>query len=126
MFLLATLALSYRIELDANRFSLQGQGQQAGYGGQPPQGQYGGAPPQQPPINAGVYKQSLQQTIQERGLMSFYPPNSPVLDMLAQRATQQIDALCQRWRIPREVGGDLVKLGLYDIVLYVGQWHPEL
>ncbi|KAF1815607.1 hypothetical protein P152DRAFT_190474 [Eremomyces bilateralis CBS 781.70] len=94
-------------------------GQQPGYGQPPPQGGQYGAPPAGPPVNAGVYKQSLQQTVQERGLQAFYPPNSPALDMLAQKATQQVDGLCAKWRIPREVGGDLVKLGLYDIVLYI-------
>jgi hypothetical protein len=61
----------------------------------------------------------LQQCIQERGLQNFYPPNSPALDQLANKAAQQVGGLCQRWKIPAEIGNDLVKLGLYDIVIYI-------
>jgi hypothetical protein len=67
------------------------------------------------------FKQALQQCIQEKQLQNFYPPNSPVLDQLAQKAAQQIGPLCQRWHIQPEIGNDLVKLGLYDIVIYIGR-----
>jgi hypothetical protein len=30
-----------------------------------------------------------------------------------------VDILCQQWRIPKEVGSDIVKLALYDVVLYI-------
>merc|ERR1711981_1082055 len=118
--------------------SYPGQGQYQAYPGAqgqpgqapPPQGQY---PPQggqqgygqaPPPAQAGPaqiqgFKQSLQATVQERQLQSFYPPNSPVLDQIANKAAQQVPGLCQRWRIPMEIGNDLVKLGLYDIVIYI-------
>merc|ERR1711939_437164 len=117
--------------------SYPGQGQYQAYPGAgqpgqapPPQGQY---PPQggqqgygqaPPPAQAGPaqiqgFKQSLQATVQERQLQSFYPPNSPVLDQIANKAAQQVLGLCQRWRIPMEIGNDLVKLGLYDIVIYI-------
>jgi hypothetical protein len=92
-------------------------------GGYPPQGGqqgYGQAPPQPAgPAQIAGYKQSLQATIQERQLQSFYPPNSPALDQIAQKAGQQVPGLCQRWKIPLEIGNDLVKLGLYDIVIYI-------
>ncbi|KIW00041.1 hypothetical protein, variant [Verruconis gallopava] len=84
---------------------------QQGYG-QPP-------PPQAGPAQIASYKQALQQCIQERGLQSFYPPNSPAVDQIANKAAQQVAGLCQRWRIPQEIGNDLVKLGLYDIVIYI-------
>ena len=61
----------------------------------------------------------LQSTIQEKNLSSFYPPNSPQLDQIAQRAAGQVDALCQKWRINREIGQDIVKLALYDVILYI-------
>ena len=61
----------------------------------------------------------MQATIQERGLHNFYPPNSPAIDQIASRATSQVDRLCQTWRIQREIGQDIVKLALYDIVLYI-------
>merc|ERR1711981_805125 len=118
--------------------SYPGQGQYQAYPGAqgqpgqapPPQGQY---PPQggqqgygqaPPPAQAGPaqiqgFKQSLQATVQERQLQSLYPPSSPVLDQIANKAAQQVPGLCQRWRIPMEIGNDLVKLGLYDIVIYI-------
>lgn len=61
----------------------------------------------------------MQQTIQEKGLSAFYPPNSPVLDQIAQRASFQVDRLCQTWRINKEIGNDIVKLALYDVVIYI-------
>jgi vWA found in TerF C terminus len=30
-----------------------------------------------------------------------------------------VDIICQQWRLPREVGSDIVKLSLYDVVIYV-------
>lgn len=31
----------------------------------------------------------------------------------------QVDRLCQQWRINKEIGNDIVKLALYDVVLYI-------
>jgi hypothetical protein len=67
------------------------------------------------------YKQALQACIQEKGLQSFYPPNSPILDQIAQQASDKINTVMQKWRIPKEVAVDIVKLALYDIVLYIGK-----
>ncbi|KAL8770866.1 MAG: hypothetical protein Q9209_003517 [Squamulea sp. 1 TL-2023] len=47
------------------------------------------------------------------------PPNHPSLDKYAQRAAGQVDQVCARWNIPREIGQDLVKLALFDIILYI-------
>ncbi|MCJ1288748.1 hypothetical protein MMC34_000277 [Xylographa carneopallida] len=99
-------------------------------GGYPQQGgpQYGGpqgGPQGRPQAqqgasqNAGAYKQLMQACIQENHLQNMYPPNDPRLDMLASRAPQQVDQLCQAWRVPKEVGQDIVKLALYDIILYI-------
>jgi len=101
-------------------------GQYGAPGGQPggqPGGGYGGPPPQSQPAGpqqVQAYVSSLQQTIQERRLQSFYPPNSPQLNQIAQAASQKVDQLCAAWRIPKEVGNDIVKLALYDIVLFIG------
>lgn len=97
----------------------QGQYQQ-----QPPQGgqqQYGGGAPPAQGGNVGQFRSLLQQQIREKRLEAFYPPNSPAVDQLAQKAAAQIGGLCQRWRIPTEVGNDLAKLGLYDIIIYIGK-----
>ncbi|KAF1965632.1 hypothetical protein BU23DRAFT_627156 [Bimuria novae-zelandiae CBS 107.79] len=90
------------------------------YGAPPPGGQYGGAPQQQgPPGDAAAYRQLLQTCIQEKNLQSFYPPGSPVIDQIAQKAPQLISQVIQRWRLPKELANDVVKLALYDIVLYI-------
>lgn len=36
-------------------------------------------------------------------------------------AANKIDQLCTRWRIQREVGQDLVKLALFDVIFYIGE-----
>ncbi|KMU86492.1 RfeF [Coccidioides immitis H538.4] len=78
-------------------------------------------PPAQPPTpqQLGAYKQLLLNTINEKGLQNMYPPNSPVLDQIVSRITNQIDQLCTAWRVPREVGQDIVKLALFDVILYI-------
>ncbi|KAL2429605.1 hypothetical protein ABEF95_008067 [Exophiala dermatitidis] len=94
-------------------------------GGAPPQ-QYGGPPggpqggaPAAPVGNVQGYKSLLQATIQEKNLQNFYPPGHPVLDQIASRATQQVAQLAQTWRISPEIASDIVKLALYDVVLYI-------
>lgn len=92
--------------------------QQQGY----PQGgqQYGGPPQQQAgPQQVAAYKQVLQTVINEKNLQSMYPPGSPVLDQIANGVGNKVDQLCQKWRVPREVGQDIVKLALFDIILYI-------
>jgi hypothetical protein len=87
--------------------------QQQGYQPRPPQ--VAG------PAQIQAYKNSLYQTIQENRLQNFYPPNSPALDVIANKAAHQLPALAQRWRIPMEIANDLVKLGLYDVVIFIGR-----
>ncbi|KAF2785740.1 hypothetical protein K505DRAFT_330815 [Melanomma pulvis-pyrius CBS 109.77] len=98
------------------------------YGGPPPQqGQYGapqgqyGAPQgvQSSPSDIAAYKRLLEGCVQEKGLQHWYPPGSPALDQIASRAPAQINQVIQRWRIAKEVANDIVKLALYDIVLYI-------
>lgn len=57
--------------------------------------------------------------IQEKGLQPFYPPNSPQLDQIASRASSQVQQLAAQWRVNPEIAQDIVKLALYDIILYV-------
>lgn len=61
----------------------------------------------------------LTACIQEKGLQPFYPPNSPQLDQIAQRASSQVNILAQQWRVNPEIAQDIVKLALYDVILYV-------
>ncbi|KAK0772291.1 hypothetical protein LTR59_015749, partial [Friedmanniomyces endolithicus] len=99
----------------------QGQ-QQGGYGG--PQGGYGGAPMGGGggPGDVQGYQRQLEQAIREKGLERFYGPGTPGaqrLPAIAARAGQQIDRLCQAWRIQREIATDIVRLALYDVVIYI-------
>ena len=58
--------------------------------------------------------------IREKSLHNMYPPNHPELDRIAHAASGKVDQLCAKWRVPREVGQDVVKLALFDIILYIG------
>ena len=65
------------------------------------------------------YKQLLQGTIQEKQLQYFFSQTDSRLDQAATVAATHIDQVCARWRLPREVGQDLAKLALFDIILYI-------
>ncbi len=52
-------------------------------------------------------------------MQAFYPPNNPVLDQIAQRASQQIDRIAADWKVPREIASDVIRLALYDVVLLI-------
>jgi len=73
-------------------------------------------------VNA--YRQLLRDCIQEKHLQSFYPPNSPVIEQIAQRAPSLITKVIQEWKINKELANDVVKLALYDIYLYIGTTIP--
>ncbi|KAI4247640.1 MAG: hypothetical protein L6R42_009562, partial [Xanthoria sp. 1 TBL-2021] len=95
-------------------------------------GQYGQQPAYQPvqanPQQVAAYKQLLQTTIQQKSLQNMIPPNHPALDRYAQRAASQMDQLCRRYKFLPEIGRDLVKLALFDIILYIdnsGSMHDE-
>jgi hypothetical protein len=66
----------------------------------------------------------LQSVVQEKNLQTFYPPGNPTLDQIASTVTNQVDQLCTTWRVPKEVGQDIVKLALFDIILYIGDAPP--
>lgn len=55
----------------------------------------------------------------QQKLQAFYPPGS--LDMIAAKVASSgaLDKIAQEWRMPTELATDLVKLSLYDVVLYV-------
>ncbi|KAI4087096.1 MAG: hypothetical protein LQ344_007041 [Seirophora lacunosa] len=60
-----------------------------------------------------------KQAVNRKSLQNMIPSSHPNLERCAQRAPSQIDQLCARWHIPREIGQDLAKLALFDIVLYI-------
>ncbi|KAK9495585.1 hypothetical protein V1508DRAFT_147470 [Lipomyces doorenjongii] len=80
------------------------------------QGQYGGNGGQAGGQN-GNFVSFLQRAVQENGLQAFYPPGS--VEALASRISSQINTISQQWHLPYEIAVDLVRLALYDIVLYV-------
>ena len=61
----------------------------------------------------------LKETVVEKNLHSFYP--DPTLHSLASRIgqTDPVTTICKSWNIPLEIGFDLVKLSLYDIVFLI-------
>jgi hypothetical protein len=61
----------------------------------------------------------LQACIQEKGLQNF--PICQNLDQIAQQAPAKINQVIQRWKIQKEIANDIVKLALYDIVIYIGR-----
>jgi hypothetical protein len=96
-------------------------------GGYLPQQQAQPTGPQAPPQSSlapstqsiGIYKQLLQNTIQEKQLQHFYPSSDSRLDQAARVAATHIAQVCARWRLPLEIGQDLAKLALFDVVLYI-------
>ena len=69
----------------------------------------------------GAYRQLLLATIQENNLQPFYPPQrlDQLVQGLANEAPAKISRLVQEWRVPTEVATDIIKLSLYDVILYV-------
>lgn len=60
-------------------------------------------------------------TIQEKSLQNFYPPErlDRLVQTLAVEAPGKLTRLMHEWSVPMEVATDVMKLSLYDIVLYV-------
>jgi hypothetical protein len=67
-----------------------------------------------------AFRASLQATIDEKRIQAMFP-NPQILDQICQVAPSKVEQLCQSWRVPREVGQDIVKLALFDIIIYVGK-----
>ncbi|KAM0745795.1 hypothetical protein T439DRAFT_294867 [Meredithblackwellia eburnea MCA 4105] len=63
----------------------------------------------------------LRSCVQEQKLESFYPPSSPIFSQIAQRVAheQSLIRLAREWCIPVETAVDLVRLSLFDVVLYL-------
>jgi hypothetical protein len=60
-------------------------------------------------------------TIQEKNLQSFYPPEKldRVVQSLANEAPAKINKIVHEWAVPQEVATDIIKLSLFDVILYV-------
>ena len=95
-----------------------GPGPGVGGGGSGPPG---GPLPPATPQQVAAYRQLLIDTIQERNLQTFYPPDrlDHVVQGLARDAPAKLDRLAHEWNVPMEVATDVMKLSLYDVILYV-------
>ena len=74
------------------------------------------------PGDVAGYQRQLEQAVQEKGLQAFYGPGTPGgqrIPQIAQRAAQSVDRLCQAWRIQKEIANDIVRLALYDVIIYI-------
>ncbi|KAJ9110517.1 hypothetical protein QFC20_002845 [Naganishia adeliensis] len=96
----------------------QQQQQQQQYG-QPQQAPQGGAPGGANTRDARYLVTVLQQCVQDQNIQAFYPPGS--LDMIAAQVASSgaLDKIANEWRMPKELATDLVKIALFDVVLYV-------
>ena len=68
----------------------------------------------------------LEDTIKEKGLYGSYFQHFFDLNNKANLAQEKVDQVCSRWRVPKEVGQDLVKLSLFDIILFIGKTSSEI
>lgn len=68
-----------------------------------------------------MYRQLLIDTIQEKQLQAFYPPDrlERLVSGLAHDAPAKISKLMRDWNVSEEVAMDVMKLTLFDIILYV-------
>lgn len=67
-----------------------------------------------------MYRQLLISTIQDNQLQPFYPPHK--LDQVVENlrnAPDRIRELMNEWSVGLEVATDMLKLSLYDVVIYV-------
>ena len=90
-------------------------GGQSPYGA--PQGQYGAPPPRQAEQNSSAYRALLQQTIQEKNIHSIFA-DPQILDQICSVAPQKVQQLITQWRIEPEIAQDIVKLSLFDIIVF--------
>ncbi|KAJ5317138.1 hypothetical protein N7508_001646 [Penicillium antarcticum] len=90
----------------------------------PPGGVPGGPSASAPPATqqqAAAYRQLLISCIQEKNLQPFYPPErlDRLVQSLAAQAPSKLARLIHEWAVPMEVATDVMKLALFDVILYV-------
>jgi hypothetical protein len=63
----------------------------------------------------------LISTIQEKNLQPFYPPErlDRLVQSLVNEAPGKLQRLIHEWAVPMEVATDVMKLSLFDVILYV-------
>ena len=72
-------------------------------------------------VDARTIQTVLEACVADQGIQAFYPPGSPQLAQIAQRVASSgaLDNIATAWKMPREIASDLVKLALFDTILYV-------
>ncbi|KAL3490811.1 hypothetical protein BJX62DRAFT_206402 [Aspergillus germanicus] len=93
----------------------------------PPPSQYGppgggaGAAGPATPQQLDAYRQLLIAAIQEKNLQNFYPPDKldRLVQGLARDGPSKVNRIVNEFSLPIEIAMDVIKLSLYDIVLYV-------
>ncbi|KAJ5983608.1 hypothetical protein N7481_005707 [Penicillium waksmanii] len=73
------------------------------------------------PQQVAAYRQLLISTIQEKNLQPFYPPErlDRLVQSLVNEAPGKLQRLIHEWAVPMEVATDVMKLSLFDVILYV-------
>ncbi|PYH96817.1 hypothetical protein BO71DRAFT_396764 [Aspergillus ellipticus CBS 707.79] len=68
-----------------------------------------------------AYRQLLIGTIQEKRLQSFWPPDrlDKLVQSLSVEAPGKVSRLMHELAVPQEVAMDIMKLSLFDVILYV-------
>ena len=67
--------------------------------------------------NPNAYRQLLQQTIQEKNIASLFA-NPAILDQICAQAPGKVQQLINSWKIEPEIAQDIVKLSLFDIIVF--------
>ena len=67
----------------------------------------------------GAYRTLLENVMEQKHLGST-PFRGMDLNRIASHAPALVDQVCSRWHVPREVGQDVIKLALFDIILFIG------
>ena len=69
----------------------------------------------------GGYLAALRVVMEDKGLTNGIFGQKINLNILAQEAPAKVDQVCSRWRVPKEVGQDISKLSLFDIIIFIGK-----
>ncbi|KAJ5168923.1 uncharacterized protein N7482_004517 [Penicillium canariense] len=98
---------------------LSNTGNSGTYGGAPPSG-YTGGPPPPAALRPGGYKLTVEKQQQQQPPQYQAYPGPPAQgSFLANEAPARLQGIVQELELPMEVATDLMKLALFDIVLYV-------
>lgn len=67
--------------------------------------------------NPNAYRALLQQTIQEKNIQNLFA-NPAILDSICAQAPAKVQQLISSWKVEPEIAQDIVKLSLFDIIVF--------